>query len=183
MTPNEFFDKYQDLVWSILNKAGKAKDEDACQEAFLALVEAAQRFDPERGTQFSTYAQSCIQFALKKHYHADKIIPDWQGSDGKYQSAGFIDSLDRSVNSTDEDSNRTLGDTIIIGEFELAAINRLDLERALNSLTKIERIVWDRKVDGKSCRQIGEEIGKSTATVERVLRDACLKIRRKYGNQ
>ncbi len=42
--------------------------EDLEQVASLALVRAAETFDPARGTAFSSYAVPCMLGALKRHY-------------------------------------------------------------------------------------------------------------------
>jgi RNA polymerase sigma-B factor len=42
--------------------------EDLEQVASLALVRAADAFDPARGTAFSSYAMPCMLGALKRHY-------------------------------------------------------------------------------------------------------------------
>lgn len=40
--------------------------DDLCQEAFVALLVAAERYDPARGTKFSTYAVWVIRGRFKK---------------------------------------------------------------------------------------------------------------------
>jgi RNA polymerase sigma-B factor len=47
---------------------GREPLEDLEQVASLALVRAADSFDPARGTAFSSYATPCILGALKRHY-------------------------------------------------------------------------------------------------------------------
>jgi RNA polymerase sigma-B factor len=47
--------------------AGVAEREDLEQTARLALWQAAQRFDPERGCQFSTFAVPTIMGSLRHH--------------------------------------------------------------------------------------------------------------------
>lgn len=43
----------------------KVSADDLCQEAFIALIIAAERYDPNRGAQFATYAVWVIRGRLK----------------------------------------------------------------------------------------------------------------------
>jgi len=54
-------------VASHFTNRGEAYD-DLVQVASLALVKAAERFDVERGVQFSTFAITCIVGELKRHF-------------------------------------------------------------------------------------------------------------------
>lgn len=184
MSNEEILNQYQDMVWSILRNKGKASDPDSVQEAFLALFEAALRFDPDKGVKFSTYAHTCISKALIAYSHKDKVITDRRNKEGKYESAGFVDSLERNIGSDDDDSDTSLLETISgPGQFEEGSLDRMAWEYATQNLTEEERTIWDMKLKGASCSAIGEVIGKTTTTVERLLAKICLKVRRRYyGN-
>jgi RNA polymerase sigma-B factor len=58
------------LAVSLAHRYGRQRDsmDDVRQAAFEGLVRAAQRFDPHRGVQFSTYATACISGHLKRHF-------------------------------------------------------------------------------------------------------------------
>lgn len=48
--------------------SGKGIDEDIRQVAFLALVKAVERFDPDRGVPFSAFAGRTIEGEIKRYF-------------------------------------------------------------------------------------------------------------------
>lgn len=49
--------------------------DDLYQEGFIALMNAAEKFDESKGTNFSTYAVNAINNALKRYVIGDRAIP------------------------------------------------------------------------------------------------------------
>ena len=68
--------KYERLVVSIARDSGFGgrSFEDALQEGRVALFEAIQRFQPERGFCFSTYATERIGYAILRAFHKDRPV-------------------------------------------------------------------------------------------------------------
>lgn len=74
MTPEQrrLFDANTDLVkWTVNHRCfgmlGRNYTfDDAVQDGYLGLLRAAQKFDPERGFKFSTYALDWIRSAIQK---------------------------------------------------------------------------------------------------------------------
>ena len=67
---DELFERHQGLARRLAAgyaNRGEAFD-DLHQVAQMALVKAIERFDPERGVQFSTYATATINGELKRHF-------------------------------------------------------------------------------------------------------------------
>lgn len=66
---DELVYRYQRLAFRLARKAAKREDEvdDLSQVALIGLVKALWRFDPERGTGFTTFAWSTIEGELKRH--------------------------------------------------------------------------------------------------------------------
>ena len=63
---NQLARQNEGLVAKVARKWAKREDQvpDLMQEGFMALLKAAEEFDPARGTQFSTLAQTYIQTRL-----------------------------------------------------------------------------------------------------------------------
>ena len=66
----ELFQKYGNLLRSFANKyrSNSLSYEDAYQVAALGLLKALERFDPQRGNAFTTFAYPTIAGELMKHY-------------------------------------------------------------------------------------------------------------------
>jgi RNA polymerase sigma-B factor len=63
-------ERYSGLVrWLASRYAGPAVDvEDLRQVGYVGLVLAIQRFDPERGTQFSAFARPTVQGEIRRYF-------------------------------------------------------------------------------------------------------------------
>lgn len=55
------------LAMTVAHRVGR-RDEDVEQVALLGLVKAAQRFDPERGVSFGTYAWATVEGEVKRYF-------------------------------------------------------------------------------------------------------------------
>ena len=64
------------LVWSVVNRMyhGFCEAEDMFQTGCIGLIKAAQRFDFEKGTVFSTYAVYMIMGEIKRFLRDDGMI-------------------------------------------------------------------------------------------------------------
>lgn len=76
MTPaekkrNELVEKNMGLATHFAShfQASRMEYEDMVQEAYLGLIDAAERFDPDRGTKFSTYARWHIMKRIMDAIH------------------------------------------------------------------------------------------------------------------
>jgi RNA polymerase sigma-B factor len=63
-------EQYQGLARALAIKSAGPRDEvdDLVQVAFLGLIRALERFDPNRGFAFSTFAWATISGELKRHH-------------------------------------------------------------------------------------------------------------------
>jgi RNA polymerase sigma-B factor len=58
---------HRQLALAIARRLGHNGDEDIEQVALMGLVKAADRFDPDRGTRFSTFAVPTIEGEVKRY--------------------------------------------------------------------------------------------------------------------
>jgi len=65
----QLVERYQRLAFRLARKASKREDEidDLSQVALIGLVKALWRFEPSRGTGFTTFAWATIEGELKRH--------------------------------------------------------------------------------------------------------------------
>lgn len=113
-----------------------AFDEDLIQEGRLALVKAAQKYDPDKGTKFSSYAYPAI---LHHYYHImrDRFSPK------RYHVEADID-LERHL---EEEERFYVYDPVNFEGF-LAQLSELD-----------KTIVLYRVVEGYTHNQIADILG------------------------
>jgi len=78
---DELVRRNQNLLHHILKRFAYANEpyEDLLQVANLGLIKAAQRFDPERGVKFSTYATALVDGELRHHLRDSLLMrqPRW----------------------------------------------------------------------------------------------------------
>ena len=67
---NELVDAFRPLAHRIARQRSRNRElhEDLVQAASVGLIKAVDRFDPERGNEFTTFAWATIQGELKRHY-------------------------------------------------------------------------------------------------------------------
>lgn len=69
-TRNELIDAHRPLAMHIARRylnRGEPLD-DLVQVAFVGMLKAVERFDPERGLEFSTFATATVEGELKRHF-------------------------------------------------------------------------------------------------------------------
>jgi RNA polymerase sigma-B factor len=78
---DELVKRNQNLLHHILKRFAYAHEpyEDLLQVANLGLIKAAQRFDPDRGVKFSTYATAIVDGELRHHLRDSLLMrqPRW----------------------------------------------------------------------------------------------------------
>lgn len=115
MTPEQLFEKNQNLVYYCMKRVSRSKlwYEDCLQEGFIELWRVCQKFEPERGLAFATYAVPCIQGAMQRFCRENCStirIPRTMWEKGEVDQV-VIRSLDALVDDEKSD-NTTYGDFI-----------------------------------------------------------------------
>jgi RNA polymerase sigma factor (sigma-70 family) len=195
---NAFIEAHVGLVRHVVNHYGWSAGvsrEDLIQEGQLALCRAVERFDPDRGARFSSYAVPVIRHAIAQYVRRMGSGPGTQSlarptivdvspaqsvptkGAGKPRRPASL-SLDALL-----DDGETLADRLADPESlrpDLAAVGALaheGLREALSALpAEIEEIVtlhWglDGSV-GRPVHAIARQVGRTPAEVRTVIREA-----------
>lgn len=117
--------------------------DDFFQIGCLGLITAADRFDPDKDIQFSTFAYKHIAGAIARAIKKD------------YAPNNDVISIDSTVPGTDE---------LVVADIvadETDEYDRIFVEedRFLKTLDDKDRYIWNRRKDGATFAQIGEELG------------------------
>lgn len=153
---------------------GEALD-DLVQEGCLGLIAAAERFRPERGVQFSSYAYPVILGFVKNYFRARRRLLGWGRKAKERGDAGDAGRSGEQLLST-EDIETTL--RTAHSDFSGSVVSRLLTEALLSRLPQMERriivhLFWDELTQTETARTVG----RSDSSVSRLLRQALQRFR------
>jgi len=163
--------------------------EDLCQEAAVVAVEAARRFEEDRGAKVSTYIAGSVGFALLR------VSRDLAAAAGVRLPAHVADENDRHVARArrpvasldaaigNGEDGMTLGDLLAARDAGVDLDVKMDLAAAVAALPAREAAVIARRfgLDGRPTEQldaIGADLGVSRETVRHVESRALVRLRR-----
>lgn len=151
--------------------------EDAFQDGWFGLVRACQKFQPERGHKFSTYAVVRIRSAMQKgrgHHEGTNYRRDIR------VGAEHVRALSIDV---DDESTEAIRDRLAgVADTEAAAVNTISLDlmrrhAAARCADEVDQAIVEALFDvdyGKNLRELGDEIaerfGVSVPMVRRRIR-------------
>lgn len=143
------------------------ESEDLSQEGMFGLIKAIREYDEEKKASFRTFAEICIRSRLYSVLKA--------ASGGKHQPLNQSVPLEPSV--FDVSSSLAQGDPedLVIDREKTAIL----LGNTHKQLSKFEASVLEYYLDGLTCREISEQVGKSPKSVD----NAVQRIRRKVALQ
>lgn len=172
MTREELIEGHMHLVAITARRAAGGlpahiEREDLEGAGYTALVEAADRFNPELGATFSSYAITRIRGAMLEYLRRDDWVPRLErqreraGEEAVILTVESLDTVEPAGTGVDENE--------IIAGIEASVLRRL-----VKYLPRRERQVIQRHVlGGRALRPLAEELGESYMTLCR-LRDRAL---------
>lgn len=159
----------RDLIRSVYNGAQQADRDDLEQEAYLGLVTAIQRFEPDRGLKFITYASwwmySYIMLWLRRQRKPQNQVASEVALGGAVPKEHTFEAW-----ANEED--------YVIGKLDSERYAAA-LAEATRELTEQQRAVLERHVDDgeQTQRDLGYKFGVSGARVGQIERQAIQHVR------
>ena len=147
--------------------------EDLTQEGMVGLIKAVREYDPAKAASFRTFAEICIRSRLysvlraaarDKHMALNQSVPlDTPFFDANSYTSGTSDLTQRDP------------EAYLIDREHTAAL----LSGVRKQLSEFEAKILGYYLDGLSCREIAETVGKPPKSVD----NAVQRIRRKVARQ
>ena len=176
---------HMNLVRFLANKfknRGEPLD-DLIQVGYLGLLKAIDRFDPDRGLEFTTYATPTILGEIKRHFRdkgwSVRVPRRLQELSAKVNQATDALTIQLQRSPKVEEIAEYLGATVD-EVLEAMESSSLILEEALRDFTPREKeIIEMRFLKGMTQIEIAKELGISQVQVSRLLRRTLKKVQDK----
>ena len=139
--------------------------EDLLQEGMFGLIKAMREYDPGRDASFQTFADTCIRNRLYSVLKA--------ASSGKHLPLNQSVPLNPSFFDANPSFAQVDPEVLLIDREKAASL----LQSTRKQLSEFEVKILGYYLDGLTCREIAETVGKSPKSVD----NAVQRIRRKVA--
>lgn len=162
---SQLVDSYHDFVYFLARKfqnRGEPLD-DIVQVGYLGLIKAIERFDPDLGYEFTTFATLTVAGEIKRHFR-DK------GTAIRFPRR--LQELHQSVVRVNEQMKTELGREPTVGDLaERLGVTADDVTEAMEMGPAYVPLSLDQPVaggDGQDGRAVGDQIGSADPELDRV---------------
>jgi RNA polymerase sigma factor (sigma-70 family) len=156
--------------------SGEALD-DVIQEGCLGLIQAVERFRPEYGLQFSTYAYPVISGTIKNYLRRRRRLLGQLRADAD-EAAGRDDPARRVGEELMEPLALEDISDEAAGDFADRVVDRLLTDSLLSRIPRLERLaVRQLFYEDLTQREIAAKVARSASRISRILRRALERIR------
>jgi len=182
----QVWDSMIGLTAAVMSRLGiDLSDEDAWQEARIALLKATRDYNPERGNRFTTIYYTYLKHALLDYIHMSRFNTHYQKRNYSKSAPLFVSLFDTVVT---KDGERTLLDTIADPEDHFARVEEqldamVEVEKLLSGLNDRDRSILILRfgLNGEepmSYRQIGERLGLTRERIRQRMHELVYRIRK-----
>jgi RNA polymerase sigma-B factor len=161
----QLVDNYHDFVYFLARKFANRGEplEDIAQVGYLGLIKAIERFDPDLGYEFTTFATLTVAGEIKRYFR-DK------GTAIRFPRR--LQELHQSVLRVNEQMKNELGREPSVAELaERLGVTTDDVTEAMEMGPAIVPVSLDQPVgssDGPESRSVAEQIGSADPELDRV---------------
>jgi RNA polymerase sigma factor (sigma-70 family) len=172
------------LVYRIAGRyAPLAQDavDDMVQEGCLGLIRAVERFQPDYGVQFSTYAYHVISGSIKNYLRARRRLLAYSSASREQPDEELSTSVERPIGRGETLVSPESLDAVpeaLVQDFSDAVVDRVVTTDLLDRLPPLERrIVHHLFYEDLTQREIATAVARSTSRVSRLMRSALDRVR------
>jgi RNA polymerase sigma factor (sigma-70 family) len=146
-------------VGRLRDERGQADHEDLVQEGALALLEAHQRFDPDRGARLTSYAYPRIQGAIHDHIEMTR---------SQYRLRSYLAGKSLALRVPLNPSHHLEREAVLF-----------DLRKALAELPADQRLVLSGFIEGVKDQVLGSRLGLTVWQIRHRRKKALTLLRRR----
>lgn len=173
-------EKYDGLCRKLANRAPNNSNEfdDYYQQARLSFIQYASRFDPASGVLLMTYLHRCIEGQMIGHFRQDSVIVHSRNQ-AVQSDAPTRNLLSLSARGESGKALLEIGkpDADLNAECDLAE-KLANVKESARHLSDREREVVQRRLDGESLVEIGDDFGVSKERVRQIEERAVGRLKR-----